>query len=91
MVAIPQEELAVFDLLTKPGMKLTQKQEKEVKKIASELLTKLKEEKLVLDWRKRQKTQAGVRLCIETLLDDLPEVYTDEQYELKCEVLYQHV
>ena len=46
----------MFDLLTKPDIKLTRKQELEVKKIARELLEKLKQEKLVLDWRKRQRT-----------------------------------
>jgi type I restriction enzyme, R subunit len=81
----------MFDLLTKPEIRLTRKQEIEAKKIARKLLDKLKAELLVLDWRKRQRTQAAVRLCIKGVLDALPEAYTDEQYERKCEVAYQHI
>ena len=52
-----EEELAVFDLLTKPEMKLSRTEEKEVKKIARQLLDTLKREKLVLDWKKKQQTR----------------------------------
>lgn len=47
-------------------------EERELKKVASELLQKLKSEKLVLDWKKRQATRAAVRFTIETVLDELP-------------------
>ena len=53
---LTEEELAIFDLLTKPNMKLTKAEEIEVKKVAKELLETLKKEKLVLDWKKRQTT-----------------------------------
>ena len=36
-----------------------------MKAIAEELLDVLKQEKLVLDWRKKQQTRAGVRVTIE--------------------------
>jgi len=89
---LTDEELAVFDLLTKPEPKLTKKAEKEVKKIAKTLLEKLKSEKLVLDWRKRQRSRAAVRLCIEEVLDQLPqELYPKPIYAKKCDLLYQHV
>jgi type I restriction enzyme R subunit len=88
---LTEEELVVFDLLTKPDPELTTSQEADVKKIVRELLTKLKTEKLVLDWRKRQQTRAGVRLAIEETLDDLPEVYDRPLYARKCDVVYQHV
>ena len=39
-------------LLTKPEPKLTKAEEIEVKKVARELLTTLKAEKLVLDYKK---------------------------------------
>ncbi|HDT11379.1 MAG TPA: type I restriction endonuclease subunit R, partial [bacterium] len=67
-----EEELAVFDLLTKPDMKLSKKEEKEVKKIAHELLENLKKQKFVLDWKKKQQTRAGVQLAISEYLDKLP-------------------
>jgi type I restriction enzyme R subunit len=88
---LAEEELAVFDLLTKPELNLTRKDEQEVKKVARELLDTLKREKLVLDWRKRQQSRAAVRLCIEQILDRLPLSYARELYRKKCEAVYQHV
>jgi type I restriction enzyme R subunit len=88
---LSEEELAIFDLLTKPDMKLTKKQEQEVKKVAKELLETLKLEKLVLDWRKRQQSRAAVRQCIEVILDRLPEPFTTDVYRRKCDAVYQHV
>lgn len=88
---LSEEELAVFDLLTKPDMKLTKKDEQQVKKVVKELLEKLRTEKLVLDWRKRQQTRAAVRVCIEETLDQLPRVYTPEFFQQKCDLTYQHI
>lgn len=42
-------------------------------------------------WRKRQQSRASVRLTIETVLDELPRVYTKELYRQKCDIIYQHV
>lgn len=88
---LTEEELAVFDLLTEPEMAITEKEEREVKRVARSLLETLKREKLVLDWRKRQQSRAGVRLCIEETLDELPSAYTKEIYAHKCDAVYQHV
>ncbi|MCX7003142.1 MAG: type I restriction endonuclease subunit R [bacterium] len=71
---LTEEELAVFDILTKPEMKMTEKERAAVKKVAQALLTRLKAEKLVLDWRKRQQARAAVRLTIETTLDECRQV-----------------
>lgn len=86
-----EEELAVFDLLTKPELKLTNKDKNKIKKIVRELLEKLKREKLVLDWRLRQQSKAAVELTIREELDRLPDVYAKPIYENKCELIYQHV
>ncbi|MDO8872286.1 MAG: DUF3387 domain-containing protein [Methanoregula sp.] len=86
-----EEELTIFDLLTKPSMKLTKREEDDVKKVAKELLETLKQEKLVLDWRKKQQTRASVRLCIEDVLDHLPPTYSKDIYQGKCEIVYQHI
>src|SRR6202140_1220995 len=88
---LTEEELVIFDLLTKPDMKLSKAEEREVKKVAKELLETLKKEKLVLDWKKRQTTRASVRYTVETVLDHLPRVYTPQIYEQKCEQVDQHV
>ena len=86
-----EEELAIFDILTKPRVGITAKEEKQVKKVARDMLQTLKAKALVLDWRQRQQTRASVRLCIEEWLDKLPPVYTPAVYQAKCEAVYQHV
>ena len=88
---LSEEELTIFDLITKPDIKLTKKEEVQVKKIAHELLENLKREKLFLDWRKKQATRAAVRLTVEEKLDELPETFSAEIYEAKCDAVYQHV
>ncbi len=89
--SLSEEELAVFDLLTKPTIELTEKEKKQIKAVAKELLQKVTKEKLVLDWRKRQQSRAQVRITIEDVLDKgLPEKFTPDLYRQKCDVLYQH-
>jgi type I restriction enzyme R subunit len=90
---LTEEELAVFDLLTKPDPKLTKAQESTVKRIARDLLERLKAEKLVLDWRKKQASRAAVRQLIEVMLDQmLPETpYPKPLYESKVDLVYTHI
>ena len=88
---LSEEELAVFDLIIKPDMKLNRKDEIRVKKVAKDLLEALKAEKLVLDWRKHQATRAAVRVAIEEKMEGLPEFFTKEIFQRKCDVVYQHI
>lgn len=88
---LSEEELALFDLLTRPEPKLSRKEQEQVKAVARELLDTLKAERLVLDWRKRQQSRAAVQQQIEIILDKLPNVYDKPIYEQKCQVVYQHV
>ena len=88
---LAEEELAIFDLLTKPDITLTEKEKLEIKKVARELLSTLKQEKLVLDWRRRLQSKAAVKVAIDEALDRLPESYSNEVYERKCQEVYQHV
>ena len=88
---LTEEELALFDILTKPDPVLAKKEEAEVKKVVRELLEVLKAEKLVLDWRNRQQTKAAVRMCIEEELDKLPPTYETELWRTKCDLVFQHV
>src|SRR3990170_2280360 len=86
---LSQEELAILDLLYKP--ELTKKEKKQVKNAVKNLLKILADEKLVLDWRKRQQTRADVLLTIQTILDkELPRSYIPEIYKEKCDHVYQH-
>jgi len=89
---LDEEELALFDLLTKPEIKMTDAERDRVKATARELLKTLKAEKLVLDWRKRQQARAEVRVSIEKVLDrGLPGAYTPELFHAKATAIFQHV
>jgi type I restriction enzyme, R subunit len=88
---LSEEELALFDLLTKPEPNLTRQEQQAVKTVARELLQTLKREKLVLDWRRRQATRAAVEVCIQDMLDRLPPAYSPAIYQQKCGLVYQHV
>ena len=66
---ISEEELAVFDILTRPGPDLTPVETEAIKKVCKDLLAKLKTEKLVLAWRTKRTTRAAVRVEIEKMLD----------------------
>ena len=81
----------MFDLLTRPALELTEAERGKVKAISKELLETLKRERLVLDWRQRQQSRAAVKVTVADILDELPERYTQEIYDQKCEVVYQHI
>ena len=89
--SLDEEQLAVFDLLTRPAPELSEAEKAQVKRVADELLSTLKHGKLVLDWRKQQATRAAVRVTVEETLDRLPEAFTRQIYAQKCDAVYQHV
>jgi len=88
---LSEEELTIFDLLTKPDMHLTKKEEQQVKEVVKELLATLTHEKFVLDWRKKQQARADVKTTVEDILDHLPEKYNADVYQQKCEVVFGHI
>ena len=89
---LSEEQLALFDILTKPELELTEKDKQQVKAAARQLLEILKTEKLVLDWRKKQQARAEVLYTIEKVLDDdLPRSFSTDLYRKKCELVYQHI
>jgi type I restriction enzyme R subunit len=88
---LTEEELTIFDILTRPGPELTTEEREEVKKVAHQLLERLKA-LLVLGWRQRVGTRARVQIEIEDVLDDgLPRAYSKELYQTKCSALFEHV
>jgi len=88
---LTEDELTVFDLLTRPGPNLTPDERGEVKKVARQLLERVRTA-LVLNWRQKAQWRAQVRLAIEDTLDEgLPRAYTPELYNAKCSVLFEHV
>ena len=87
-----EEEKALFDILTKPEPELTEKEREQVKTVARSLLQTLKDEKLVLDWTKKEQARGAVRQVIEVTLDrGLPDAYDEETFYRKCDGLYRHV
>lgn len=89
---LDEEELALFDLLTKPQIDMSNTDRDKVKATAKELLSTLKAGKLVLDWRKRQQARAEVRVTIEKVLDaGLPRAYTPKLFDQKTTAVFQHV
>jgi type I restriction enzyme R subunit len=88
---LTEEELAIFDSLTRPEPKLTKDDEIRVKKIARQLLEKLKRERLIIDWRVKETARATVRQTIREELDELPDVYDRKLWEDKVERTYQFI
>jgi len=85
------EEMVIFDILTRPAPELDERERAEVKKVARELLARLKE-LLVLNWKQKAAARSQLRLSIEDVLDSgLPRAYTPDIYEAKCNAIFEHV
>lgn len=87
-----EQELAILDLLTKPEPALDDEELAIVKASAKRLLEHL-HDKLVLDWRRKAASSAGVRLTIKEVLDaDLPaDPYPPEVFDAKVAAVFDHV
>jgi type I restriction enzyme R subunit len=86
-----EEELVIFDILTRPAPELTTEERAEVKKVARELLARLKA-LLVLNWRQKAAARSQLKLTIEDTLDTgLPRAYTPALYNQKCSAVFEHV
>ena len=87
---LSEEELVIFDILTRPGPELSPEERKEVKKVVRGLLEKLRQ-LLVLNWRQTVTARSRVKLAIEDVLDHgLPRVYTPDLYKQKCSAVFEH-
>ena len=88
---LSEEELTVFDILTRPGPDLAPAERDEVKKVTKHLLSKLKAV-LVINWRQKVRSRAQVMGAIQdTLGEELPKPYTKDIYERKVTALFEHV
>ena len=88
---LSEEELALFDILTKPEPVLTKVEQAEVKKVCRELLETLRREKLVFDWREKQQTKAAVMQTLKMEMRRLPVQYTKDIRDEKFARAYAHV
>ncbi len=87
---LTEEELAIFDLLYKEDLK--ENEIKEIKKVAKDLLQKLRQTAFVLDWRKTQQGRAKVLVTIKDVLyDELPEPYDEGLIESKTSKIFGYV
>jgi type I restriction enzyme R subunit len=88
---LTEEELVIFDILTRPAPDLSTEERAEIKKVACLLLGRLKD-LLVLNWRQKAAARSQLRLAIEDVLDaGLPRVYSPELYRSKCSAVFEHV
>jgi type I restriction enzyme R subunit len=88
---LSEEELVIFDILTRPAPELNTDERTEVRKVARELLKRLKD-LLVLNWRQKAAARSTLRLAIEDTLDSgLPRAYAPEMYRQKCSAVFEHV
>jgi type I restriction enzyme R subunit len=86
-----EEELVIFDILTRPAPELSAEERVEVKRVARELLERLKE-LLVINWRQKAAARSRLRLTIEDVLDmSLPRVYSPDLYRQKCLAVFEHM
>jgi type I restriction enzyme R subunit len=85
-----EEELVIFDILTRPAPELSDAERTEVKKVARELLNRLKQ-LLVLNWRQKSSARSQLKLAIEDVLDTLPAAYDRPLYAQKCSALFEHI
>jgi type I restriction enzyme R subunit len=87
---LTEEELVIFDILTRPAPKLTTAEREVVKTVAKALLARL-EAVLVLNWRQKSAARSSLKLAIEDTLDTLPAAYDRPLYAQKCSALFEHV
>ena len=88
---LSEEELVIFDILTRPAPALGPEERAEVKKVVRLLLERLKT-LLVLNWRQKSAARSVLKLAIEDTLDaGLPRAYTPEIYRQKCSAVFEHV
>ena len=88
---LSEEELVIFDILTRPAPDLTADERAEVKKVAKDLLERLKD-MLVLNWRAKSAARSSLKLAIEDTLDTgLPRAYSTDLYKQKVAAVFEHV
>ncbi len=90
---LTDEQKAIFDIL-RYGKKLEEKEKKEIKKIAVELLEELKQNKLKVEkWADKSVTAAAVfNLVSRKLFETLPfPTYQSDDVDLRTNLVYEHL
>ena len=87
---LTEEELVIFDILTRPAPELSAAERTKVKKVAKDLLVRI-QSLLVLNWRQKSAARSSLKLAIEDTLDKLPSSYGQPMFDEKCSAVFQHV
>ncbi len=86
-----EEELTIFDILTRPAPELSEEERGDLKHLARELLQRMKGF-LVLNWRQKKAARSALKVAIENMLDEgLPKAYTQEMFREKCAAMFEHM
>ncbi|MDD4881224.1 MAG: HsdR family type I site-specific deoxyribonuclease, partial [Gallionellaceae bacterium] len=87
------EQLAVFDLLSKDKTELTKADREKIKKVAKTLLATLEERRQQMaNLRDRASAQANLKLAIiDEMLNGMPEEFSNEEINVRAEALFLHV
>jgi type I restriction enzyme, R subunit len=87
---LTEEELALYDIILLPEMKLTEDEKDRIKLIVRKLLAILKQEKLRSDWNTKQAARAQVRNVIKVALIEMPNSYLQELHTLRIKI-YEYI
>jgi type I restriction enzyme R subunit len=87
---LTEEELVIFDILTRPAPALSTEERGAIKLVTRQLLERIKE-LLVLNWRQKASARSALKLAIEDTLDaGLPPKYSREDFGQKCSAVFEH-
>lgn len=86
------EELSIFDLLSKEKSDLTKQDIEKIKKVSVDLLAKVKARIAALDhWTDKEETKAAIDVLIRnTLFEELPESYDEDSITSYRRELYEY-
>ena len=86
-----EEELVIFAILTRLAPELSSEERAEVKKMARDLLARLKG-LLVINWRQKSAARSQLKLTFEDTLDTgLPRACAPDLYRQKCSAVFEHM
>ena len=88
---LSEDELVIFDLLTRPDPALTGDERDAVKRVVRLLRERL-HALLAPGWRERVTARAAVKQAVDGILDmELQRVYTPEIFAAKSGMVFQHL
>ncbi len=87
---LTEEELALYDIVLLPDIKLTADEKDRIKLIVRNLLGTLKSQKLRSDWKDKQRMKSQVRITIRDELTKMPTPYL-QKLQTVGDKIYEHI